>query len=323
MDHEIFHLGDFRTDAGAVLPKARLAYRTYGALNAARDNAIVLPSYYTGTHRSYEAMIGPGRALDPERWFIVALNAFGNGLSSSPSQARQGDFPLLTVADNVRAQHQLVVSRLGVRRVALACGWSMGAMQAYAWAALYPDLVQRLLPWCGSAQCWPLNRVFLEGLFRILDADPEPGKKAGLRAFGRSYAGWAYSAGFYRCALYRQLGHETLEDVLLAWEEDHAAWDVRDLTAMLETWRSAEPERLAPGADLAAYLGRVQARTVIMPCDRDAYFTLAEAEIEAALIPGARLEVIASDFGHCAGAPGREPAVTAQIDAALQRLLKE
>jgi homoserine O-acetyltransferase len=323
MDYARYDLGDFVTAGGERLPGASLAYRTYGAQNAARDNCIVLPSYYTGTHRSYAPMIGPGRALDPERWFIVAPNAFGNGLSSSPSHSPDGVFPLITLADNVRAQHQLVFERLGVRRVALACGWSMGAMQAYAWAALYPDEVERLLPWCGSAQCWPLNRVFLEGLLRALDADPDPAKKAGLRAFGRSYAGWAYSAGFYREEAWRRLGFASLEEFLVWWEDDHVGWDVRDLVAMLETWRSAEPGRLLPAADLASYLGRIQARTVVMPCDQDAYFTLAENEIEAALIPNARLEVIRSDFGHCAGAPGREPAAAAQIEAAIARLLSE
>src|SRR4051794_4875606 len=127
MDYELFELGDFLTDAGGIIPRARLAYRTHGTLNAAGDNCIVVPSYYTGTHRSYGCMIGPGRALDPERWFIVTMNAFGNGLSSSPSHGGAGGFPLVTLADNVRAQHELVFGRLAVRRVALACGWSMGA----------------------------------------------------------------------------------------------------------------------------------------------------------------------------------------------------
>ena len=323
MDHERFDLGELRTQAGEALPDAVLAYRTWGALNPARDNCIVLPSYYTGTHRSYAPIIGPGRALDPARWFIVAPNLFGNQLSSSPSNSERGAFPRMTLADNVHAQHRLVFERLGVRRVALACGWSMGAMQAYAWAALFPADVERLLPWCGAARCWPLNRVFLEGLSRTLEADPDPGKTAGLRAFGRSYAGWAYSAAFYREEQWRRLGFASLEAFLLSWEDDHAAWDWRDLAAQLETWRSAAPDELIPGADLASYLGRIRARTVVMACDQDAYFTLAENAIEAALVPGADLEVIRSSFGHCAGAPGREPTAAAQIEAALHRLLRD
>jgi homoserine O-acetyltransferase len=321
MDHQRHEIAEFQTAGGETLARAVLAYQTYGALNAAGDNCIVLPSYYTGTHRSYASMIGPGRALDPDRWFIVAPNAFGNGLSSSPSNAGDARFPIMTLADNVRAQHDLLFGRLGVTRIALACGWSMGAMQAYAWAALYPEQVERLLPWCGSARCWPLNQVFIEGLLRTLDGDPTPERKAGLRAFGRSYAGWAYSAGYYRAERYRERGFANLEDFLVSWEDDHVAWDWRDLAAMLETWRTAQPDRLVAGTDLESYLGRIRARTVVMPCDQDAYFTLAENQIEAALIPNARLEVISSDHGHVAGAPGRIPAVTAQVERAMTDLL--
>jgi homoserine O-acetyltransferase/O-succinyltransferase len=227
----------------------------------------------------------------------------------------------MTLADNVRAQHDLLFSRLGVKRVALASGFSMGAMQAYAWAALYPGLVERLLPWCGSARCWPLNQVFISGLLRTLEADPTPEREAGRRAFGRSYAGWAYSADYYRDERWRERGYASLEAFLDSWEEDYVPWDWRDLAAMLETWRTAQPERLVPGADLKSYLGRIRARTIVMPCDRDVYFTLAESRIEAALIPHARLEAISSDHGHVAGVPGRLPAVTAQVERAMAELL--
>lgn len=321
MDHQLHEIAGFSTAGGEALGRAVLAYRTWGALNPAGDNCIVLPSFFTGTHRAYASLIGPGRALDPDRWFIVATNAFGNGLSSSPSHSGEAPFPVMTLADNVRAQYDLLFGRLGVKRIALVSGWSMGAMQAYAWAALYPDRVERLLPWCGSARCWPLNQVFIEGLLRTLEADPTPERKAGRRAFGRSYAGWAYSADYYRNERYRERGYSSLEAFLASWEEDYVPWDWRDLVAMLETWRTAQPERLVPGADLKSYLGRIRARTIVMPCDQDAYFTLAESRIEASLIPSARLEVISSDHGHVAGAPGRLPAVTAQVERALAELL--
>ena len=104
-DYDVFRLGDVVLQSGAVLGDASLAYRTYGRLNAARDNCIVFPTYYTGTHRSNERLIGPGRALDPARYFIVVPNLFGNGLSSSPSNMPApfagNRFPRATVFDNV------------------------------------------------------------------------------------------------------------------------------------------------------------------------------------------------------------------------------
>jgi homoserine O-acetyltransferase len=280
----------------------RLSFETYGTLNAAGDNCVLVPTYYAGTDKSYLPIIGPGRALDPARWFIVIPNMLGNGVSTSPSNG--SFYAQASIEDNVRLQHALL-SALGVKRIALAYGWSMGAMQSFAWAALHPDMVAALLPVCGSASCWPLNYVFLEGVKATMPA--------GKRAFGRAYAGWAYSAQFYREELYRNIGYNTLEEFLTYWEDDHDGYDERDLLAMLHTWQHA---RLTE-----AQLGGIKARTIIMPCAQDMYFTLEEALMEAALMPGAELRVIDSPYGHCAGAPGLAPAESAQIEAAMAELL--
>lgn len=308
-----FELGQLALQSGETLADARLVWRMIGKPDVQATNCILLPTYYTGTHRSYDAMIGPGRALDPERWCIVIVNMFGNGLSTSPSHQADGEhFPVLSVADNVRAQERLLREHLGISRLVLAAGWSMGAMQAIGWAALFPDRVERLLAWCGGARCWPLNQVFLEGVRAALLADPTPGRKMGLRAFGRAYAGWAYSAAFFRNEGWRALGMDSLEAFLTYWADDHAAWAPDDLLTMLETWRRA---------DLLDLLPAIRARSVLMPCNSDAYFTEAENRIEAALIPGAEVKVLRSDAGHCAGAPGRFADETARIEAEIARLL--
>jgi homoserine O-acetyltransferase len=282
----------------------RLVYASYGELNKAGDNCVLIPTYYTGTHESYARMIGAGRALDPDRYFIVIPNMFGNGVSSSPSNhAGHSD---VTIAGNVACQHALLTA-LGVRQIALVYGWSMGAMQGYEWAASYPRMVNSLLAVCGSAKCWPLNFVFLEGVKAAMGDD---GDRA---AFGRAYAGWAYSAQFYRDELYKPLGFASLEAFLQFWEDDHLAYDHRDLLAMLWTWQNA---------DLGApALGGIAARTIIMPADTDMYFTEAEARLEAAAIANAQLRVLRSPYGHCAGAPGRFPAESAQVEQAIRELL--
>ncbi len=309
----VFELGDLALEGGGLLPDAQINFRVIGKLSESGDNCLLLPTYYTGTHRSYDAMIGPGRALDPARWCIIIPNMFGNGQSTSPSNwSGHGAFPAVSITDNVRAQERLLRLELRIDRLALVAGWSLGAMQAYGWAALFPEKVARLLPWCGGARCWPLNQVFLEGVRAALLADPRPGCAAGLRAFGRAYAGWAYSAAFFRDELWRGLGFESLAAFLNSWENDHAAWHPGDLLAMLETWRST---------DLTALLPEIRARTLVMPCDTDSYFTVHENRLEAASIRDAQVEVITSPAGHCAGAPGRFAHETARIDAALAQLL--
>jgi homoserine acetyltransferase len=117
-DHDVFELGDVALQSGITLPRAKLAYKTYGKLATARDNAILMPTYYGGRHTNNEAMIGAGRALDPARWFIIVPNMFGNGLSSSPSNIPlpfdRAGFPNVTLYDNVVCQHRLVTQKLEI-----------------------------------------------------------------------------------------------------------------------------------------------------------------------------------------------------------------
>jgi homoserine O-acetyltransferase len=151
---------------------ARLAY---GTLNAARDNAIVYPTWYSGRHWDNEWLIGQDMGLDPNRWFIIVPNMFGNGLSSSPSNTPppwdRARFPQIAVRDNVAAQHWRVTEFFGIETRPLVLGWSMGAGRTYQWAGSYPDIVQRILPFCGSARTAPHNRVFLDSLRHALRTD--------------------------------------------------------------------------------------------------------------------------------------------------------
>lgn len=334
-DVKIHPFGDIELSSGVILKNAFIAYQTYGKLNKSRDNCIVFPTYFTGTHYSYETIIGPGKTLDTNEWFVVIPNLFGNGLSISPSNAspdqRGPNFPTCTVYDNVKYQHRLIVEVLNVREIALALGWSMGAIQAYQWAVCYPDLVKRLLPICGAAKCSPHNRVFIDGLMACLQADPlyalaDPDRPpvGGLKAFARVYAGWAFSQTYFRGGHFRASGFEDIEALFLAWERDHLAWDAYDLNTKLATWRAADAslfQEESYAADLEAALGRIKAKTIVMPCDHDLYFTLEDNAHECALVPGATLMPIKSVFGHCAGAPGRYPAESAFMARTIAQLL--
>lgn len=324
-----FELGRFALESGADLP-ARLAYVTHGTLARDGGNAVLLPSYYTGTHESYAPWIGPGGVLDTDRLFVVVVNMLGNGVSTSPSDAPAEvagpAFPVVTVRDQVRAQ-RLLLDSLGVDRLRLVAGWSMGAMQAYEWAVSYPDDVDALLPVCGAARCSPHNAVFLEGVRAALTADAafRGGRYAtppvtGLEAFGRVYAGWAYSRDFFARGSYRELGYPSVRAVLEGWAADHARMDANDLLAMIDTWQSGDVGRDRPGGYDDA-LRSVRARTIVVPSTTDAYFTTADAEVEAALVPGAELRPLRSELGHVAGRPGVRPAETAAIAAAVRDLL--
>ncbi|MDO6408058.1 alpha/beta fold hydrolase [Pantoea phytobeneficialis] len=322
--------GDLPLASGETLRETAIGYQTFGQLNAARDNAVVIFSYYSGTHERYLPLIGAGKTLDPTHWFIVLVNKLGNGVSSSPSNSRLqpgAAFPSVTLVDNLRAQERLLFDHLAINRIALAYGWSMGAMQAWHLAVARPQQVRALLAVCGSARCWPNNQVFLEGVRAALRCDAqfsdghyvEPPLR-GLAVFGRVYAGWAYSAAFFREARWRDLGFDSLEALLVDWERDHQALDANDLLCALHSWYHADVGVLANG-DWRAALARIRARCIVMPCDSDRYFTVEEAALEVAELGQGELRTLVSPYGHCAGAPARFAAASAQIDSAMQALL--
>ena len=175
-DHEIFDAGDVVLQSGVTLPDCGLAYVTHGRLDREGSNAILVFTHFGARHGDCQYLIGEDMALDPRDYFIVVLNLLGNGVSSSPGNAAppfdRARFPSVTILDNVRLQHALVTRVLGIRRIQLAVGHSMGAQQAFHWGALYPALVERIAPICGSARTSIHNACFLEGMRAVLTADP-------------------------------------------------------------------------------------------------------------------------------------------------------
>lgn len=334
-DYDVFELGDFPLQSGAVLRDARLAYKIYGTLQPKKNNVVLLPTFYTGTHLRNEPYFGSGRAIDPARHFIISINLLGNGFSTSPSNARQGQdgprFPNVSVFDNVVGQHRLLTKQLGITRIALVAGWSLAAIQAYQWAAQYPDMVHAILPFCGAARCSPHNYAFLDGPKAALQADAtwnhgdyEASPEKGLRAFGRVYVAWAYSQAFFRDRLYRELGYATLEEFVKAWEEDHLAWDANDLLAKIWTWQHADiSDNGAYRGDFERALGAIRARAIVMPCSKDLYFPPEDNAYEVQQMANACLRIFESDWGHCASSPGRLKAFDRAFDEAAGELLRE
>ena len=105
---EYYCVAEFGLDSGEVLQDATLAYLTFGELNAARNNAVIIPTHFGGTHEHSQYFFGEGLAIDPAKHFIVVVNLLGNGVSSSPSHGLGAEFPSITICDNVRLQYQLL-----------------------------------------------------------------------------------------------------------------------------------------------------------------------------------------------------------------------
>ena len=327
----VFECGDLALQRGGTLKGARIVYKTYGTLSPKRDNVIVYPTSYGAQHTDIEWLVDVRHALDPSRYFIVIPNMFGNGLSSSPSNATtKAGFPRITTFDNVTQQRRLLAELFGVSRVKMVYGWSMGAQQAYHWAALFGADVERIVVNCGSARTAPHNFVFLEGIRTALQADPHwngshftAKPEAGLRAMGRIYAGWAASQTFYRRELWRGLGFTSLEDFLVRnWEANYLRRDADDLLCQLWTWQNGDisANDLYRG-DLQMALAGIKARVLLMPSATDLYFQTDDNRDELPHLKSAKLVEIPSVWGHRAGNPFANPDDAAFIDAQVEALL--
>jgi len=331
-DYKLFEIANVLLQKGGFLPTVRLAYKTLGTLNPRRDNAVLVPTWYTGTHNDNEAfLIGAERALNPDKYFIILPNLLSNGLSSSPSNTpapfEGGRFPKITLYDNVKLQQKLVREELGVERLKLVTGFSMGACQAFEWAAQFPDMVQAAAPLAGSARTGSFNKVFLLSLRRALELDPvfaegfyERPPVRGLKAFAAIYAGWGFSEPFYRTAAYRQFNARNHEEfVEYFWEPFFVRCDANNLLSQLWTWLHSDiSDNPTYGGDFERALGAIKARTIIVPSELDRYFPPVDSENEARHIPGASWRQIPSIWGHMALF---NPADGAFIDQALKELL--
>jgi homoserine O-acetyltransferase len=146
-------LGNFRLESGETIRNLQLGYRTLGTLNADRSNVILWPTWFTGTSAQLLSFVGSGKLLDPSKYYVILVDALGDGVTSSPSNsARQPHmyYPRFTIRDMVNAEHQLAVNRLGLRHLRAVMGISMGGMQTFEWVVAYPDFMDKAIPIVGS-----------------------------------------------------------------------------------------------------------------------------------------------------------------------------
>jgi len=313
-DYEIYSLGDVILQSGEKLPQAFLAYKTYGTLNSAKSNVIVYPTWFAGQHTDNEWLISPGKALDPDKYFIIVPNMFGNGLSSSPSNTPapfdRANFPLITIYDNVRLQHQLVTKKFGITKIALVVGWSLGALQTFQWGTSYPEMVERIAPFGGTAKTRPHAQVVFEGLIAALQADSnwkegfyDSQPVAGLAAMGRAYAPWGFSQAYYLEQLYQSEGYSTLKAYLKDyWDQVFLSFDANDLIAMLRTGIAGDiSANIEDYRNFEQALNKITAHALVMSGSTDLFFPPEDNAYEVKHMPNAIYQLIESKWGHCFG----------------------
>lgn len=314
--HE-FVIANFKTESGVTLPQAKVVYGTYGHLNAAHDNVVLVPSHYMADHRGYEWLIGADRALDPAKLFVVATELFGNGHSSSPSNTPEPfhgpRFPVMTIRDNVEAVHRLLTEELKVTHLRAVVGFSMGAQQAFQWAVSYPTFADKIVATCGTAKTYGHGIVRLEGQIAALTADAAfengdyktPPTK-GMEAFATVWTAWLFSQEWWRKELWREGAAPgiTFEQVLHEYRTNFIPGaDANNLILQMRTWEKQDVGA-TPGfnGDEEKALRSIKVPFLYMPSETDLYFPVTDARYEASFMSTVTLMPIPSLWGYTAGA---------------------
>jgi homoserine O-acetyltransferase/O-succinyltransferase len=174
--HQSYCPGDLKLESGAAIKDFCISYVTHGTLNEKKSNAVLMVTAIGGNHHRIDYLIGPGRALDPAKYFVIATDAIGNGLTTSPSNSKSQpklQFPKFNIRDMVSSQQRLVAEKFGIKRLVTVVGASMGGMQALQWAVSYPDMMDSVVPIIplGRTPAWTTG--VLEMLRQSIMADPK------------------------------------------------------------------------------------------------------------------------------------------------------
>ncbi|MFB9310473.1 homoserine O-acetyltransferase [Agromyces hippuratus] len=341
-DRRFVNIGDVALESGRVLPSTRIAYEQWGTLSPARDNAILVLHALTGdshvvgpagpAHPSagwWPGIVGPGLAIDTDRWFVVAPNVLGGCQGSTgpaslaPDRAEWGiRFPFLTIRDQVRAQIAFA-RELGIERFAAVVGGSMGAMHVLEWAIIAPDAVERIAvlaaPAATSADQIALNSVQIEAIrtdpaFRggaFYDAPDGDGPTRGL-ALARRMAMLNYRTASELNQRFARSWQSDLDPLggdgrfaVESYLDFHGnkftrRFDANSYIVLTQAMNSHDIGRGRGG--VSAALAAVEARSLVLGIDSDRYFPLAgQAEIAAGLpgsVHGASPVVVSSEYGH-------------------------
>lgn len=171
-DQQYYDLGNFKLENGQIIRECRLGYRTYGRLDAQKSNAILFPTWLGGVSRDIGHLLGAGKLLDTTNFFIIAVDAFGNGVSSSPSNSRLQPgrkFPQFNIRDLIRAQHHFLTEYFGLKQIFAIVGGSMGSFQGFELLVNYPEFAQKAVLYVASPQITSYDMLETKTQIQIIE----------------------------------------------------------------------------------------------------------------------------------------------------------
>src|SRR5215210_4148940 len=314
--HQLYRIGDLKLESGDLIKDFAISYVTHGQLNEKKSNAVLMVTAVSGNHHRIDFLIGPGKAIDTNRYFVVATDAIGNGLTTSPSNSKTQHgpaFPKFTIRDMVQSQ-KVLLEHLGINHVVAVAGASMGGMQALQWGISHPQVMDALValtpmartaPWAIAVNEATRTALMADAAFNNGNYDTQPEK------------GWRARANVLQVLATRT--PEALRAMfpnpldVLPWikaQEDavlKTGFDANDWIA--QTWgydRHNVGDTSSFGGDHLRALTSVKAKTLIITGGQlDLYNPVEEAQEAAKFIPDARYAAIPSLQGHTAGSAAK------------------
>ena len=312
-------LGVCKLVSGQEIENCRLGYRVWGKLNGQHSNAVLFPTWFSGTSANLADSIGANGLVDPAKYFVIAVDALGDGVSSSPSNSatQHGpNFPAITIQDMVNSEYRLVTETLHLTHLHAVMGISMGGIQTFEWMVDYPDFMDEAIPIVGSPR--PNSRDLL--LYRAdMDAvKSDPGWKDGR---------YTQAPAAPLAQLIWQLNLTTPANFartqsLAAFDKEYTEWrgsgilpfDAHDWLAQLDAVVHLD---VSHGGSMEDAARRVKAKVLIVPSAQDHMVNPGPA-LDFARLTGAKTLVLQGDCGHLAvgcDATTLNPAVRAFLDA--------
>src|SRR5881296_4181019 len=332
--HQLYRIGDFKLESGEVIKDFAISYVTHGTLNARKSNAVLMVTATSGNHHRIDFLIGPGKALDTTKYFVIATDAIGNGLTTSPSNSKaqpRMQFPKFGMRDMVESQRRLLKDKLGIEHVVAVIGPSMGGMQALQWGVSHPDVMDSLVALVPLARTPAWSVLLVEATRKAIMLDPawNNGNYTSIPVNGVRL--WREILGFGAARtpeMYRDQFARPLD--VLPWlkAQEDAVLNVFDPNDYIyQSWAyESHDVGATPGmnGDSVLALGSIKARTLIMTGVKDLLNPEWEALEAARHIRDVRTVTINPDSitGHMA-AGGFRPADVDQINAEVAKFLDE